>query len=143
MTVVLGWQDLLPFAPTITLEQADSLVTGTLARAAVYAPCLTSAGFTATQAASDLLRDVVLRRYRDMGGRLTQSTIGSVSLQYDAKTVDGVFTSSEVGELQQMCRNSGGVTVPSALPQYSMPDCAPAWPDPVERPAWWISRRTS
>lgn len=130
------WQDLLPFAPEITQEQADALIAGTLARAVVHASCILDPAFPSGDAVGDLLRDVVLRRFRSMGGRVLQTQIGSVMIKYDVDTVDGVFTMVEMAELQQMCRAFR--SSPTAVPQYAMPDLpCPAWPDPARRPPWW------
>lgn len=133
VAVDLIWEDLLPFAPDLSEEKAITLIAGTLARAAVKAPCILDPAFPSTVAAQDVIKVAVLRRVANMGGRVvTETQIGTVSLKYEGTLVDGIFSGSEIAELQQMCRDFSGDAAPSAAPLFCMPD-PPKWPDPVER----------
>lgn len=141
MAVQLAVPDVLPFAPSIDEAQAIQLITGTLARAAQYAPCILDASFTANEAAKDIILAGVLRRVRTAGGVVTTSTIGTCSITVDNRSlVGGLFMASEISELQSLCRASLG-DIATAVPHFSMPDPPGDWQDPAQPP--WISPLTS
>lgn len=136
MAVQLTVADLLPFAPNIDPAQAVELINGTLARAAEYAPCILNVDFVSPVATKDIIRAAVLRGYQNQGGVITGVSVGSSSISYDtsrstdAPLVAGLFTESEISELQRMCRESG-LTI-SPVPKYGMPDGPDDWPDPTQ-----------
>lgn len=120
----LTYDDLLPFAPSLTAEQADILIRGVTARVAQKVPCILA--LAATDAVRDILMAAVLRRYQAGGGLVTEAQIGSVRIKRDAPT-SAILDSSEIAELQAMCGASA-----TSGPLYSFP-VAQCWPDPVER----------
>ena len=131
MAVQLTVSDLLPFAPQIDATQAIELISGTIARAAEYAPCIVEAGFSSA-GAKDIIRSGVLRRYSSLGGQVVKSeSLGDVSITYDnpGDSSTGLFTDSEIYELKQMCP---GASSDAALPSYGMPDPPDEWPEPAE-----------
>jgi|SRR6478752_6171301 len=123
----LTYADLLPFAPTLTVEQADLLIRGVTARVAQKVPCILT--LTGNDAARDILLVAVLRRHVANGGLVTSQRVGEVQIdiEHTAGTVAGrLLTSAELEELQALCGSA------AYGPQYSFPD-AQDWPDPVER----------
>jgi hypothetical protein len=135
--IELTRQDLLPFAPSITEEQAQPLIAGTLARAAIKAPCILDDAFAYQDAAKDILMAAVLRRFMATGGAVTKAAVGSVSIEYAGAT-DGGLSSGDILELQEMCRQQAGTIASAPACDYSFP-VASDWPDPVERAVvvWW------
>jgi hypothetical protein len=125
--------DVLAFTSDIDHDQAVLLIQGTLARAAVYAPCILDAAFTGTAAAKDIVLAGVLRRHQTAGGVVTTSTIGSTSITVDNRAlIAGVFLASEIEELQRLCRVFSD-SIGLVQPAYFFQD-APKWPDPI--PTW-------
>lgn len=121
----LTYDDLLPFAPSLTAERADILIRGVTARVAQKVPCILA--LAATDAVRDILMAAVLRRYQAGGGLVTSQKVGEVQITMDTATSGRLLLDSELAELQAMC---GAVS--TGGPLYSFPD-ARAWPDPLER----------
>lgn len=121
----LTYADLLPFAPSLTVEQADILIRGVTARVAAKVPCLLA--LTDMEAVRDILMAAVLRRYQAGGGLITQQKVGEVQITMDKDAGGRLLLDSELAELQAMC----GPAVSMVGPLYAFPD-ARAWPDPVE-----------
>jgi hypothetical protein len=133
VTIEVSLLDVQLFAPAMSLEEAAILVDGTIARAAVYVPGILAEDFPNVAAAQDIIRVGVLRRWRNDGGQVTTETIGPYSTTVDTRSsADGLFSDSEMLELQRMCLTEGTTT--AVLPQFSFPTRIRAWPDPVERP---------
>lgn len=131
MAAQITIDDLSPFAPNLTGEQAEILIAGTTARAAIWAACILADDFT-NPAANDILRVAVLRQVKAAGGVVTTQTIGPYQVTIDNSAfADRLFTDSEVAELEAMCAGFSGSTS-AAVPVFSMPDCVPCWPDPAE-----------
>jgi hypothetical protein len=132
VAVQLTVSDLLPFAPSIDATQAIELISGTLARAKEYAPCILDPGFTSTAAAKDIIRAGVLRRYASLGGQVVKSqSLGDVSITYDnpGDSSSALFTDTEIFELKRLCPESAS---DAATPSYGMPDPPDEWPEPAE-----------
>lgn len=132
MAVQLTVSDLLPFAPSIDATQAIELISGTLARAAEYAPCILSESFASAAAAKDIIRGAVLRRYASLGGQVIKSqSLGDVSITYDnpGDSSSALLTDTEIFELKRLCPESAG---DSANPSYGFPDPSDEWPEPAE-----------
>lgn len=128
MAISLTWGDLLPFAPSLTVDQADILIRGVMARVAVRVPCildLTDEG--KVNAARDILMEAVLRRAFG-GGMVSSQRIGEIQVSIDRETAAKLLLDSDIAELQAICAG----TVATVGPVYSMP-AARDWPDPVER----------
>ena len=120
----LTYDDLLPFAPSLTAEQAGILIRGVTAWVAQKVPCILT--LTSTEAVRDILMAAVLRRYQAGGGLVTSQKVGEVQITMDTAAGGRLLLDSELAELQAICGSS------TAGPLYSFPD-AKDWPDPLER----------
>ena len=119
MSVVIDRDDLLPFAPEISTEQAEAMITGTLARAALIAPCITDPDFPYADAAKSILVRVIVRWHDAGAGNVTSVTKGPFG---ETRTLSReLFWPSELTELQNLCRSSS-TTTSTALPTGSFPE---------------------
>lgn len=130
--VTLDRSDLLPFAPNITEEQATALITGVMARTALFAPQILDADFAHEAAAKDLLLVAILRRHKSDGGLVVTETVGPFSVTVDnSSLVDGgMFTSAEMAEWALMSAEGSSA---SSVPVFAFPTCSTSWPDPAWR----------
>ena len=109
--------------PNLTVEQANMLIKGTVARAARHAPCILDASFTYADAAADIIRSAIKRRAEAEPGMSYTRQRGGIQEQIDAKGLPKViFWDSEILELQQLCEAYNGATIEGIGPVYSMPD---------------------
>ena len=121
----LTYDDLLPFAPSMTADQATILIRGVTARVAEKVPCILS--LTDNQAVRDILMAAVLRRFQAGGGLVTSQKVGDIQITMDTATSGRLLLDSELSELQAMCGAAS-----TSGPLYAFPE-AHDWPDPVER----------
>ena len=114
-----------PACKKIDEDLAEELIKGTMARAARYAPCITSPTFTDADAAKDILVGAIVRRYASGAGgfRRETTTVDGVTHTKEADTSRSasLFTRADVAELQDMCAKSGS-DMPESKPRYSFPD---------------------
>jgi hypothetical protein len=111
-----------PACKKIDEDLAEELISGTLARAARYAPCITSSTFADAAAAKDLLVGAIVRRYASGAGGFKRetTTVDGVThtKEADPARSASLFTRAEIGELQDMCAKAGG-DMPVNKPRYS------------------------
>lgn len=121
--VVIQVDEIQAWLPNLTVEQADQLIKGTLARAARIAPCITDTNFTYADAAADIIRGAIKRRAEAEPGMSYTRQRGAVQEQIDAKGLPKViFWDSEIVELRALCTASSGEEFEGIGPVYSMPD---------------------
>ena len=118
----LTWEDLLPFAGSLTEEQANILIRGANARAASVAPCITAEDFPHKEAVRDIIWGAVLRRLETLSAGKVTKTIGPFSESREGSQV--MFWPGEINELQALCASAATV---AGSPVYSFPD-ALTWP---------------
>lgn len=129
MTIDLQVGDIQALSPGLDSAMVQRLIDGTLARAALVAPCLAVEGFAYEDAAKAVLVDVVLRRAETGTGVVQSEAAGPMSRTYFS-SARALFWPAEVAELQALCAlaaeaGDGGA---AALPVYAMPDPDPAVP---------------
>lgn len=116
-----------PACKNIDDDYASELITGTLARAGRYAPCILSVTFSASDAvaAKDILVGAIARRVVSGAGGFKRetTTVDGVTHTKEADPLRSasLFTRAEIAELQDMCASSGE-DMPEALPRGSFPD---------------------
>lgn len=141
MAINIAPDDLTVFNPNIPEDRAEAMIERAIARACspTLAPCLAADDLDPekAEAAKSIIIDAILR-WADRGsGAITteNETAGVYSRSRTVDTSQGasrtLFYPSEIDELKQLC----GRTTASE-PRASMPDRAPAYPDPA-----WPGRR--
>ncbi len=121
--------DLQALKPGLEDGPAQRLIDGTLARAALVAPCILTDEFAYGAAASAILVDVILRRLEvGVGSAVQTETAGPMSRTFFASSGRALFWPAEITELQALCAQSAqdqtGVAS-DVLPIYAMPDAPP------------------
>lgn len=120
--VTIIGSELLAFLPNLDPAQAQELVTGALARAAVVAPCIVEDDFTHAAAAKDIIRDAILRRAEAGTGAYSKKSVGAISVELDTRSaLRALFQPGDVSELQALCTRYRG-TSSAPQPSFSMPD---------------------
>ena len=121
--VTIQIDELQAWLPSLTAEQANQLIRGTIARAATYAPCILETGFTFDEAAADIIRSAIRRRAAGDPGLSSTERVGEVQRTVDGRALPKVvFWDSEISELRRLCtayNNSEGEGVQA---RFSMPD---------------------
>jgi hypothetical protein len=110
VAVNLTFDDLTPFAPNISEEQAEAMIADALALAARIAPCLDDADLEAgvAAAAKAVLRGAVLRWYESGSGAYTQQQAGPFQITSDNRQGrKSMFWPSEISELAGLCSGTG------------------------------------
>lgn len=104
--VTITPDDLAPFAE-IKADKANAMITHALARATLKAPCIATEEFKHTAAAKAVIVEAILR-WNDAGtGAVTQDVVGPFQQTVDTTVRRrGLFTPSELEELEEMCRDN-------------------------------------
>lgn len=124
MAVTITVDDVRPFVLAGDEDVIEALITGTLARAAMLAPCLASGDLDVhtAAAAKDILVQIIARATEVGTGQVTTISAGSFSQAIDTtqRRVER-FRPDEIRELQRLCgiKRGGGYTI--AL-TYDTPD---------------------
>lgn len=105
MAVTLTLNDLTPFAPTLTAEQAAAMIGDALALAARVAPCiLTTTDESVIGAAKAILRGAVLRWHESGNAAYNQMQAGPFQVVTDNRQGrKSMFWPSEISDLQALC----------------------------------------
>ncbi|DAZ90147.1 Uncharacterised protein [Mycobacteroides abscessus subsp. bolletii] len=111
----------LPGAPD---EVVDRLIAGTIARAALFAPCITSAEFPTEKAAAakDILIDAIVRAAEAGSGVQSNIMAGPYQVSSDtSKPRRRRFETDEIRELKALCgiKSGGAFTI---TPTYDATD---------------------
>jgi hypothetical protein len=109
VAVNLTFDDLTPFAPNISEEQAEAMIADALALAARVAPCLDDEDLDAgvAAAAKAVLRGAILRWYESGSGAYTQQQAGPFQITSDNRQGrKSMFWPSEISELTALCAGS-------------------------------------
>lgn len=140
MAIEITIDDLRPFDSSITVEKADAMISGAVARAALVAPCILDDDFADlfADAAKSILVRTILRWHQAKPGNISQETRGPFSVSY--QDTRELFWPSELEELQTLCKNfnSDGSSRDTAAPSWFFgPSDQPApLPDWVTRLAY-------
>jgi hypothetical protein len=115
-SVSIETDDVKVFALNASDDVIERLIAGTLARAALFAPCLKGSDLSedAAAAAKDILIGVVVRALEAGTGEITSMMAGSFQQQIDTtKRRAQRFRPDEVRELQSLCgiRRGGAFTI--------------------------------
>lgn len=114
-------------AANVSEDLAEELITGVLARASRYAPCITSGALSANDAAAakDIIVAAIVRRYTSGAGGFKRetTTVDGVTRtkEADLTRTGSLFSKGDIAELQDMCSKSGA-DMPESKPRYSFPD---------------------
>lgn len=104
--VVVTAAELLALRPKLSAEEAEAMVTGTVARAVIIAPCITRPGFPHADAAKGIILDALLRRADAGSGIVVTQTAGAYSQTTDGKSTLNLFTQQEREDLAGLCKQS-------------------------------------
>lgn len=85
----------------VPTERIQAVIDGTLARAAVVAPCIIDAGFTYADAAKDILIDAIVARLRRGAGAPRRVTVDDGSVEYEPGAKP--LPASVITDLQDLC----------------------------------------
>lgn len=126
MAVYITIDDVRPFIVSGNDEAIQALIDGTLARAAMLAPCLAVGDLDANveAAAKDILVQVITRAVETGTGQVTTMSAGGFSQSVDTTQRRVTrFRPDEIRELQQLCgiRRGGAFTITT---MYDTPDGA-------------------
>lgn len=106
MAVRIETDDIRVYAPGASEDLVEDLIRGTLARAAIFAPCILTAGFTgaSADAARDIIVGAIVRSIEAGSGAVTTMTAGPHSKTVDTtKPRTSRFTAAEKAELRSLC----------------------------------------
>lgn len=96
----------------ITAEEAEQLIDGAIARAAIVAPCLLEDNLSAqaVAAATDIIVTSLVRRQQYGTGVVTQQQAGPLTERVQGSR--GLFWPEEIHDLQGLCRRARGTGRP-------------------------------
>jgi hypothetical protein len=108
--------DILVFAPSASDAQVQQLITGTISRAALFAPCIRSDDFDEDKAAAakDILIEVIRRALEYGTGAVSNIIAGPYQASVDTKQPRRRrFEADEIRELKRLCgiRTGGAYSV--------------------------------
>lgn len=104
MAVSLSIDDLTPFAPGISEEKAEAMITDALAMATLLAPCIAEDDFVYEDAAKAVIRGAILRWHDSGSGANASLTALGFSQSVDTRQPRRtMFWPSEIEQLQKMC----------------------------------------
>lgn len=106
MAVSIDVDEIRVYQPAASEDLVEDLIRGTLARAAIFAPCIASEDFDGDQAdaARDILIGVIVRAIEAGSGAVTTLTAGPHTRTVDTtKPRLARFTPSEKAELRALC----------------------------------------
>ena len=116
--VIIETNDVQVFAPGASEDVIRDLIAGTMARAALLAPCLKTSTLTddAAAAAKDILVGVIVRAIESGSGEITSMMAGSFQQTVDTtKRRAQRFRPDEIRELQALCGITRGGAFTIAL----------------------------
>lgn len=106
MAVTITVADVTTFSPNASEDAVEALIAGTVARAALLAPCLKEDGLDedSAAAAKDILVGVILRALESGTGEVSSLMAGSFQQQIDTtQRRTQRFRPDEIRELQRIC----------------------------------------
>jgi hypothetical protein len=104
VAVFLSIDDLLPFAPGISEDKAQAMITDALAMASLVAPCINDDEFAYNDAAKAVIRGAILRWHESGQGVLSGLTALGFSQTVDNRVPRRtLYWPSEIEQLQEMC----------------------------------------
>lgn len=126
MAVSIEASEVLVYAPGASVDLVEDLIRGTLARAATFAPCILTSGFTGVKAdaARDILIGAIVRSIEGGSGAITTLTAGPHSKTVDTtKPRRARFTTAEQAELRALCglTPGGAFTISTAEGEGTRP----------------------
>ncbi|DAZ90345.1 hypothetical protein [Mycobacteroides abscessus] len=122
--VTISKDDIQAHLPGTPDDVAERFIKGTIARAALYAPCIKSAEFPdeKSDAAKDILIDVIIRAIEAGSGVVGSVMAGPFQTSLDtSKPRRRRFESDEIRELKALCgiKSGGAFTI---TPVYDATD---------------------
>ena len=102
--IILTGPELLALRPSLSIGEAEAMITGAVARAVIIAPCIARPGFPHAEAAKGIILDALLRRADAGSGIVVTQTAGPYSQTTDGKSTLNLFTQQEREDLAGLCK---------------------------------------